>query len=238
MKKLFLCLVSCALFSFILLGQKGAKNFLDRPYIEVPAKAMLEVVPDEIHVEITLDEKDIKGKETLAELEKKMYKVLTEIGIEIEDQLSIKDFSGNLSKHLLQKKQVQTRKQFVLVLDNTSHLVQLYNEFDKLMISQINIVKTDHSSLDSLKLDLYKKAMTAARKKADNLLSSSDQKVGNILHVKEVPIHSNRNYRANQYEGYLQMNAMYEVSPNKKMPEIKFQTINLEVMINVNFEIN
>ena len=55
------------------LSAQNQKNFIDQNYIEVKGVAELEVVPNEIYLNIVLDEKDTKNKESIEQLEQKMF---------------------------------------------------------------------------------------------------------------------------------------------------------------------
>ena len=77
------------------------KNFIDTPYIEVTGKAEMEVVPDEIYVGITINEKDNKGKVSVDQQEQEMFKQLKEIGIDVEKDLVVQDMSSDLQSDLV-----------------------------------------------------------------------------------------------------------------------------------------
>ena len=96
MKKL-LALFAASLFALTLAAQE--KNFIDEPYIEVTGKAEMEVVPDRIYLRIVINEKDNKGKVSVEQQEKEMFKQLKSIGIDLEKQLSVQDMSSDLQTY-------------------------------------------------------------------------------------------------------------------------------------------
>ena len=86
MKNLMVCTVAALLLFSANIVSAQEKNFIDTPYIEVTGKAEMEVVPDEIYVGITINEKDNKGKVSVDQQEQEMFKQLKEIGIDVEKE--------------------------------------------------------------------------------------------------------------------------------------------------------
>ena len=79
MKRLFVLIaavLSC--------GLASAQNTGNQNYIEVNGKAEMEVVPDEIYIAITINEKDNKGKVSIDQQEKAMFRSLKSLGIDLE----------------------------------------------------------------------------------------------------------------------------------------------------------
>jgi len=80
------------------------QNFLERPYLETAATYTTEVTPDRIFLNITISEKDTKGKKSIEVIENQMVTALNSIGIDTKKQLSVADLSSGFKKHLLKRK--------------------------------------------------------------------------------------------------------------------------------------
>ena len=73
----------CLLFSFAV-GTAQNKNFLDVPYLETSARVDTLVTPDKIYLNITITEKDSKGKKSVEEQENKMAQEFRGLGIDMD----------------------------------------------------------------------------------------------------------------------------------------------------------
>ena len=92
------------------------KNFLDTPYLETSARIDTLVTPDKIYLNITIQEKDSKGRKSVEEQENKMAQRLKGLGIDIDKQLTIKDLASNYKKYFLRSKEVLKSKQYSLLV--------------------------------------------------------------------------------------------------------------------------
>ena len=74
------------------------KGFIEQNYIEVSGRAEKELSPDEIYLDITITEKDNRGKVSIERQEKSLFKRLASIGIDLTKDLQISDISSSLEK--------------------------------------------------------------------------------------------------------------------------------------------
>ena len=72
-------------------------NVMDQPYIEVSGQAEVEVVPDKIYVQITIDG-DSKGQETVLQQEKEMVQRFDALGIDVEKKLVVQELFNSALK--------------------------------------------------------------------------------------------------------------------------------------------
>ena len=165
-------------------AQIGEKNFIDQNYIEVTGKAELEIAPDMIYLKIVLGDKNNKDKLTLSEIEKKMIDKLSEIGIDVNRDLSLLDFVSNLKAYFL-KTDVVLTKQYQLIVHNSKTLQTVFVEFQKLGISNVSIVKLEHSEIEQYRKDVKVLAINAAKDKAEMLAIALNQKIGKAIYVQE-----------------------------------------------------
>ena len=96
------------------------KNFLDKPYIEVTGKADMEVTPDEIYVRIVINEKDNKGKVSVEQQEKEMFRRLKAAHIDIEKDLVVQDMTSDLQTYFLRKNAILSTKTYQLKVSSAA----------------------------------------------------------------------------------------------------------------------
>ena len=104
-------------------SQTGEKNFIDQNYIEVTGKAEIDIIPDMIYLKIILSDKDNKNKQSLDEIDKSMIIKLTEIGIDVNKDLFVKNFVSSYKSYLLAKTDIILTKQYQLIVHNSITLL-------------------------------------------------------------------------------------------------------------------
>ena len=161
------------------------KNFIDQNYIEVTGKAELEISPDMIYLKIVLRDKDNKDKLSLPELEKKMVDKLTEMGIDVNKDLSLIDFVSNLRLYLLKTNDIILTKQYQLLVRDAKILQKIFLEFQKIGISNVSITKLEHSNIEQCRRDVKALAVKVAKEKAEQLALALNQKIGKAIYILE-----------------------------------------------------
>ena len=237
MKKFFF--VVFTVFTLTSFSQTGEKNFIDQHYIEVTGKAELEIVPNEIYLKIIVDEKDFKGKQNLQEIERSMTEKLSGIGIDISKQLSIKDMASNFQKYWLKGSEINSVKEYQLVVGNAKRAGQVIQALESQGVSNISIERIEHSEIQKYKAEVKINAIKAAREKAVSLTNAIGQNIGKAIYIREL---ANPPYA---FQGKVAGLANivvrgYGASDKLKDPEpdIDFEKIKLEYSILVRFEIN
>lgn len=215
------------------------KNFIDQNYIEVTGKAELEVVPNEIYLKIFIDEKDLKGKDNLEDLEKQMIKKLEGIGIDISKDLSVKDMASNFKNYWIKGKEIHSSKEYQLKVSDAKTAGAVFQELEAINISNIRIEKVDHSDIDEYKQKVKVLAIKAAKQKAIALTKEIGQTTGKAIYIQEL---NNRVYRAMQsYETGAASNIMVRGTTSlakMAVPDIEFEKIQLEYSILVRFTLD
>jgi len=212
-------------------GQSG-KNFIDQPYIEVSGKADMEVVPDEIFIKIRISELDNKAKQSVEDLEKEMIKTLIKIGVDVEEDLSIVDFSSNFKQHLLKRSSILTSKEYQLKVGDGKTTALVFVELEEIGLSNIQIEKIGHSKIEELQLKVKVQAIKAAKSKATLLAEGIEQSIGNALLIQE---QGSGYYPKVQRAGNFMMRASSEADMEIALPEIEFEKIKLEYTITAKF---
>ena len=144
------------------------KNFLDKPYIEVTGKADMEVTPDEIYVRIVINEKDNKGKVSVEQQEKEMFRRLKAAHIDIEKDLVVQDMSSDLQTYFLRKNAILSTKTYQLKVSSAAQLGQAFEALQAAGIADVNIERTDVSNMDELRQQVRADAAKAGRSRRPN----------------------------------------------------------------------
>lgn len=223
-------------FSLTGFSQAGEKNFIDQNYIEVTGKAEMEIVPDMIYLKVILSDKDNKNKQSLDETEKSMISKLTDIGVDITKDLSVKDFVSNFKYYWISKTDIILTKEYQLIVHDTKVLQKVYFEFQKLGISNVTIDKLDHSKIEQFRKEVKMNAIKAAKGKAESLTAAINQTIGKAIYIQEIdyPIP----YQEMAKNVNVQVRGISsDLSSNSLAPDIEFEKINLQYSILVRFEL-
>lgn len=210
------------------------QNFLERPYLETTATYTTEVIPDNLFLEITINEKDTRDKLSIEALENRMITTLKSLGIDTDKKLSVVDISSNFKKYFLKKTDVLKTKHYVLCVHDAKTLGQVAYHLEQANISNINIQKTEYSKLETLKIELREKAILKAKRQAESMLKPLNQKLGKALFISDTDTSINQLLRR-QSSG---LNTMY-ISSDKNITfaDIGIEGIRVEMSVIVYFEI-
>ncbi len=149
----------------------------DTPCIELSMSQDTLVAPDVFHLDIRIIDNKGVGKQGIDEAEKKvLLPTLLREGIDVQKHLVISDITSYYYKN----KDVMS-KEYTLTLYDTAQvnhiIVQLRNENFVVSLS------TEVSNEAEIKRLLQAKALKAAKKEAETLLSAVDCKVGPLLNI-------------------------------------------------------
>jgi len=213
----------------------------EKPYIEVTGSADQEVIPDEIYINIIIREKYVnKEKVTIESQEEKLKTCLKDIGVDIKN-LYLSDANADYVKVKWRTKDVLTKKDYTLKVSNATTVGQVFQQLDKLEITEAYIAKVDHSKLDSLKKEVKILAIKAAKNKADYLLTAIGEQTVKPLIVQErendTTPSSGSNIRGGRSEGVYYYVPLVDPSDKNKEGELQFQKIKIEAFIYVKFAI-
>ncbi|MEY4127077.1 MAG: hypothetical protein RL737_1266 [Bacteroidota bacterium] len=209
------------------------------PYIEVNGYAEKEVIPNEIYIGITLRERmENKEKVTIDSQEKQLREALTTLSIPISN-LSIADANADYVKVSWQKRDVLTKKEYLLKVGNATTVGKVFQELEKMKIQDGSIDHVSHSAIDSLRKQVRIEAIKAAKEKSDYLLNAIGQKTGKALIVSEL---ENNTVTRNDLSRMpaRATNKLYSDSVFESIdfePEIEFQKIKLSYSIYTKFTI-
>lgn len=211
-------------FSF---SQNGTKNFIDQPFIEVTGTMETEIIPNEIYLNIILNEDDKKGKISIEHQENQMISILKTLGIDIDTHFSILDFNGYYERKFLSSNEVTKTKKYQLIVDTGECLGRVYEALDKIDISNISITKTSHTDIENIKRQTKLKALKVAKEKATNYANAIDQNIGKALFIQE------QNTDVNALNGYANSIQVRGYSANYRAESLKtkIQDLNIKSII-------
>ena len=187
MKQLFMALA--VMFSISSFAQIGEKNFIDKNYIEVTGKAEMEFTPDKIYIQVLLNEKDAKAKNSVSEQEQKMLQKLASLGIDTKKDVMIKDLSSNLKSGFLSK-DIALSKQYQIIVHTGKMAGNVFLALEEIGISNASIEKLESSKIEEYRQEVKIKAIKAAKEKAQLLCNAVDQKAGKALFIQEQNVYA------------------------------------------------
>ncbi|WP_010663493.1 SIMPL domain-containing protein [Marinilabilia salmonicolor] len=234
MKNLFILML--ATISLTAFSQPGNKNFIDQNYIEVTGKAEMEIVPDEIYLKILLNEKELKGNQTVDEVEQKMISKLEATGIDVSRALSVKDMVSNFRQYWILGADINAQKEYQLVVTAAKTVGRVFQTLHSLGISNISIERVDHSQLEKFKTEVKINAIKAAKEKAASLTQAIGQSAGQALYIQELNSHIYGAYKSGES---MMANMVVKARGGNESaaPQIEFEKIKLEYSILVRFEL-
>lgn len=234
---LFFSILFCSLTSIA--QTENAK--IEKGYIEVNGSSEMQIVPDEIYIQINLQERyEGKMKITMDTIENQFWLKLKGMGIDLKN-LSLSDANSDFVKIKRAKKDVLTSKEYTLKVSTAKELSKVYDELSKIKIQDLRIDKVKHSKMEEFKKQVKTEAIKAAKEKAGYLLAAIGEQLGRPLSIIEQDMGYAPVYYANSFEmkkntanGFLSSS----MESQEGLPdEVGFQKIRIEYKILSRFEI-
>jgi len=219
--------------------QEESKGSERLPFIEVTGYSEKEIIPDEIFITIRIREKYVnRTKVSIDSQERNLTKALYEIGISLND-ISLSEMNAEYITVRWKTKDVIASKEYNLKVNNAALVGLVFQQLDKIEISEAFVSKVNHSKLDSMRQETKIQAIKNAKEKADYLLKAINENTGKPLIVRE--IESNTSVLDEVYRGY-QAKEMYRLTPNfykdkENIGEVEFKKIKIDSKIFVKFSI-
>lgn len=206
------------------------KGFIEQNYIEVSGRAEKELSPDEIYLDITITEKDNRGKVSIERQEQSFFKRLTSIGIDLSKDLQISDISSSLEKFFLRKNAILLTKSYVLKVNGTAQLTALFEQLEKEGITDVKISRTALSNFEQVSREIMADAAVNAKKSAEAIAVALGRTLGKALYVQSYASFP-RSYRVNTVMKMMDTSA--ESAGAEFLPD--FQKIKMEHQVVVRF---
>lgn len=160
MKKILFLIIAAVSLSGTVFGQSTDNNKV----IEVTTSAQKAVTPDEIYLNITINEKDNKGKISIDIQEEQMLKALEELGIDTKEQLTVKNMGSSLKTYTLKKDEIYAAKDYSLKLSSAATAYAAIDALNNLGIADVTLASTSISS--KLQIEIKDSLLEEAAKKA------------------------------------------------------------------------
>ncbi len=148
-------------------------------YVEVSVRVNKDVVPDEIFLNITISEKDNKGKISVQQQETQMIKALDAAGIDVKENLTVNDMTSSLNNRILKKDNALVTKDYTLKVTTAAIAAKVIEALNAIDITRVGINKVSIS--DSLERDTKNTLLTEAAKKAKENAEILAKAVGSTI---------------------------------------------------------
>lgn len=210
------------------------KNFIDQPYLETTAKVDSLVTPDQIYLSIYIHEGEDRNRTSLEKQERTMANVLENLGIDLKKQLKVDNLASNYKKYFLKRKNVLKSKSYTLEVYDAMTAGKVLIGLESEGISNVRLIKTAYSKIETLKLELKSKAILKAQQQAKALTTPLNQQLGKAIYINDKfysrPYYNNMNMMAR---------AEYAMDEALETPiDIEFSKIKVESEISVRFIIH
>ncbi|MBO7270103.1 MAG: SIMPL domain-containing protein, partial [Bacteroidales bacterium] len=139
MKTKQIIFIGMLLISSMFAQNVSAQNIENTPYIEVVGRAEKDILPDEIYLSISIKESDYGKESSLTAKEKQVIKSLENLGIDIKEQLRVKDLGSNFKKYILRKNEVILSKEYELKTSSAKQAAQVMIALESIGVSKVNI---------------------------------------------------------------------------------------------------
>lgn len=222
-------------FSFVF-GQQT--NQPDKRYIEVSGNVEKEVSPDEIYLRVVLKEYfEGRSKITIKEQEETMINVLKSMGYDIKN-IHLQDANTSYTKILWKSDNAVAINTYIIKLSTAEEVKVLLEGIKDLKVYSIDIVKTNYSKLEQIKEEMRTEAIIKAKEKAEKLLATLGDTLGQTLIITETPkpLYPERT----TIDGVLVGNSRYKfcsINSINNDNTIEFEPIKISISIYVKFEI-
>jgi uncharacterized protein len=213
------------------------KTFIDLPYIETSAKVDTLVIPDRIYLNISITEKDTKGKVSVEELESKMNEKFKSMGINVETQLSLNDLGSNYKKYFLKQQDILKNKNYTLLLYDAKISGKVLIALEEMEISNVVLEKTEYSKADKMILILKTKAIEKAKSQAIAMTKPLNQKVGNAIFISDYNAEILRGLAGSASGIRIRGANSIDAKKTYVPADIEFEKIKIETELNVKFKL-
>lgn len=205
-----------------------------RPSIDQSAKAERKITPDELFLNITINEKENKGKTTVEEQQSFMIKALQSLGINVEKELTLNFMGSEISYTTFHRNITpRTTATYTLKLGNADTMQKVISKLEANGITNIQLVKTNYTKADKLYNELGIEAMQKAQSQATALAGAVGQSIGPAISISSWSSTSGntqpRLYKARS------SNLDTLVEENSAEPQIEVGEITYTVNVNVRF---
>ena len=169
---------------FLTMPTKSTAQTATQPYIDINATVEREVTPNELYLQITISEKDYKGKKTLEEMQNAMIGVLKINRIDIPECLTLSYMGSEISYKTFSKNMIaKTEATYLLKLNDATTMQNVIASLEERQISDIELVRTKYTGEKELKAEMGVEAMQQAKAEAQILAGAIEQEIGKAINI-------------------------------------------------------
>lgn len=234
MKKLLYTFILTSLSLNVLQSQKY--QFENISYIEVQGMSERKIEPDEIYINIYLNENDSKGKESVALQEKKLFKVIEKLGIN-KKNLVLTGGSSRYTIYILRKNINNTFKNYELKTSSALEASKVLYELDLVKVHHANIGRVEHSQKEKIKNEVRLEALKAAKKNAQQLTAAIGSTIGKPLVIKDKNYYAAPQYSKTSSISLMKTEANSNAYNDSAFQGMNFRKITIRSIIYASFEI-
>lgn len=173
-----------AMMLFFAIPTKSTAQTITQPYIDINATVEREVAPNELYLQITINEKDYKGKKTLEEMQEAMIGALKINRIDIPECLTLNYMGSEISYKTFSKNmKPKTQATYMLKLNDATIMQNVIAALEERQISDIELVRTKYTGEKELKAEMGVEAMQTAKAEAQVLAGAIGQEVGKAISI-------------------------------------------------------
>ena len=153
-------------------------------YIDINTTVERDVTPDELYLQITIREKDYKGKKSLEEMQEAMIGALKINRIDIPECLTLNYMGSEVGYKFFSKSiKSQTEATYLLKLYDVAIMQNVIASLEERGISDIELVRTRYTAEKKLKAEMGIEAMRLAKEEAQMLAGAIGQEAGKALTI-------------------------------------------------------
>jgi hypothetical protein len=121
---------------------------------------------------------------------------------------------------------------FELLVHDSHTLAKVFVELENIKISNVNILRVDHSDIEKYRQQVKINAIKAGKEKAESLTEAIDQKIGKAIYINEHATGFNNDFSNTSFR----IRGVSNMSKTKS-PDLDFQKIKLEYSVHLRFEL-
>ena len=180
MKRITLFAAAMLLLATAANAQQSQPNEAYPSYIEVNGVAEREITPDNIYVNITINEYYSKGKVTVGEQEQQMIAALKSLGIDTQKDLKVSNISSLKYKR---NNDAITIKHYQLLITDQALVGEVFDLLQQIGITTM-LIYFDNSEIEKYRAEVRKEAIANARTTASELAEAIGQNIGKAFYIQ------------------------------------------------------
>ena len=176
--------VIATLLLLFIVPTKSAAQTTGEAYIDISSTVEREVTPNELYLQITIREKDYKGKKTLEQMQEAMIGALKINRIDIPECLTLNYMGSEVGYKSFSKSiKSQTEATYMLRLNDVAIMQSVIAALEERQISDIELVRTRYTAEQELKAEMGIEAMQLAKAEAQMLAGAIGQEAGKAITI-------------------------------------------------------